>query len=161
MDGKCLMLHLAPSLQYPHRLRVRARAAARPQAHMNRHLAPALTKHPFAPSPALTVLPAPHHSSSRTARFTEIAPSLLAPPFPALEMAIYTPPAPQISGDARLEVFAYRSLLAVQREPFGDARRLRALGRPMLLAAYAAAINQARPDLPSEQFKVGRTSCSR
>ncbi|KAI0755497.1 hypothetical protein C8Q74DRAFT_1221937 [Fomes fomentarius] len=68
-------------------------------------------------------------------------------------MAIYTPPAPQISGDARLEVFAHRGLSTVQREPFGDARRLRALGRPMLLAAYTAAINQARPDLLREQFK--------
>lgn len=69
-------------------------------------------------------------------------------------MATYTPPAPQISGDARLEVFAHRSLPTTQREPYGDGHRLHTLGRPMLLAAYTMAINQARPDLHREEFQA-------
>ncbi|KAI0755498.1 hypothetical protein C8Q74DRAFT_1221938 [Fomes fomentarius] len=68
-------------------------------------------------------------------------------------MAIYTPPASQISDDARTAVFAHRSRPVVQRAPFGDCHRLRSYGKPMLHAAYTVAVTQTRLDLRREQLE--------
>ncbi|KAI0710662.1 hypothetical protein C8Q76DRAFT_623860 [Earliella scabrosa] len=69
-------------------------------------------------------------------------------------MAAYTPPAPHLSGDAQLDVFAHHSQPTALREPYGDGNRLVTLGRPMLAAAYAAAVLQARPDIHGLDFQV-------
>ncbi|KAI0738246.1 hypothetical protein C8Q80DRAFT_1113913 [Daedaleopsis nitida] len=68
-------------------------------------------------------------------------------------MATYTPPAPHLDGDARLDVFAHRSIAGPLHEPYGDGNRLAALGRAMLEAAYRDALIRARPDVRREAFK--------
>ncbi|RPD55238.1 hypothetical protein L226DRAFT_575042 [Lentinus tigrinus ALCF2SS1-7] len=58
------------------------------------------------------------------------------------------PDAPRLAGEARLLVFVHHSVPdAPMQEPYGDNRRLAALGRRWLKAAYVAAVAEKRRDL--------------
>lgn len=73
------------------------------------------------------------------------------------------PPAPQIDGEAMLEIFVHESIrfsgIPMNAEsPYGDGKRLRTLGHAMLDAAYSSILFSERPMLSAEELQVCGTS---
>ncbi|KAI0367084.1 hypothetical protein BV20DRAFT_981535 [Pilatotrama ljubarskyi] len=68
------------------------------------------------------------------------------------------PPAPQLPGEALLEIFVYPGSLPPNREldpsnPFSDCQRLELLGRQMTEAAYMDAMWQRWPHATAQQLQ--------
>lgn len=69
------------------------------------------------------------------------------------------PPAPQIDGEAMLEIFVHSSIkfpgMPMNTEsPYGDGVRLAVVGSKMLEAAYTYVLFQKRPMLKAEEIEV-------
>ncbi|KAI1793676.1 hypothetical protein LXA43DRAFT_200438 [Ganoderma leucocontextum] len=67
-------------------------------------------------------------------------------------MATNIPSAPQLSGDAMLEVFVHHTASSQLQGPFGNGARLQMLGEPMLKMAYVTALREKRPNLSADQL---------
>ena len=71
------------------------------------------------------------------------------------------PPAPQIDGEAMLEIFVHHSIRFPNApmntdSPYGDGQRLRTIGHRMLDAAYTSVMFDKRPMLNAEDLQVRR-----
>lgn len=71
------------------------------------------------------------------------------------------PPAPQIDGEAMLEIFVHPSIkfsgMPMNPDsPYGDGVRLAALGGRMLEAVYMHILFERRPMLKAEDMEVSR-----
>lgn len=78
-------------------------------------------------------------------------------------MSVELPPAPTIDGEAMLEIFVHPSLRFPgipfnNQSPFGDGKRLRAIGNKMLVAAYASVLFEQKPMLTAEELEVRRAT---
>ncbi len=69
------------------------------------------------------------------------------------------PPAPQIDGEAMLEIFVHSSIRFTgmplnSDSPYGDGKRLAILGNKALDAAYAHILFDRRPMVPADTLDV-------